>query len=57
MLDSIALILINICEYGVPAAGVWLLHTLEMCFWVYMGIGIIASAGMYLIIWSTWLVI
>lgn len=45
--------MINICEYGVPNSGVWLLRTMEILFWVYVGISAIASAGMYLILWST----
>jgi hypothetical protein len=50
---SIAIIMINTCEYGVPNTGVWLLRTMEVLFWVYVGISAIASAGMYLILWST----
>ncbi|CEJ89712.1 hypothetical protein VHEMI05537 [[Torrubiella] hemipterigena] len=50
---TIALILINICEYGVPSTGIWLLRTLETCFWIYTGFSIVASAAVYLIIWST----
>ncbi len=45
--------MINICEYGVPKSGIWLLRTMEILFWVYVCISAIASAGMYLILWST----
>lgn len=45
--------MITICEYGIPNCGVWLLRTMEIMFWVYIGLGAIASAGMYLILWST----
>lgn len=50
---SIAIILINICEYGVPNCGVWLLRTVEVMFWIYVGLSAVASAGLYLILWST----
>lgn len=50
---SIATILINTCEYGVPATGVWLLKTMEVLYWIYLCVSIFASAGMYLILWST----
>lgn len=45
--------MITICEYGVPKSGVWLLRTMEIMFWVYVAVSAIASAGMYLILWST----
>lgn len=50
---SIAIIMINICEYGVPHSGVWLLRTMEVMFWFYVAVSAFASAGMYLILWST----
>lgn len=50
---SIATILLTTCEYGVPHTGPWLLHVLEVMFWVYISVGMFASAGMYLILWST----
>ncbi len=46
-------ILINICEYGIPFTNKWLIYTMECLFWIYTGISMIASAGMYLILWST----
>ncbi|OTA02478.1 hypothetical protein A9Z42_0028450 [Trichoderma parareesei] len=50
---SIAVILINICQYGAPHCGVWLLKTLQILFWIYTGLSAAASAGLYLILWST----
>ncbi|KAI0389720.1 voltage-dependent anion channel-domain-containing protein [Xylariaceae sp. FL0594] len=50
---SIATILINITEYGVPHTGPWLQQVMEALFWVYLAISFAASAGMYLILWST----
>ncbi|GAO14277.1 hypothetical protein UVI_02000940 [Ustilaginoidea virens] len=49
----IAIILINICEYGVPNCGTWLLRTMEIAFWIYIGASSVASAGLYLVLWST----
>ncbi|KAI1266354.1 voltage-dependent anion channel-domain-containing protein [Xylariaceae sp. FL1019] len=50
---SFATILINICQYGVPHTGLWLLKTIEVFFWIYTVISVVTSAGMYLILWST----
>ncbi|KAI1337261.1 voltage-dependent anion channel-domain-containing protein [Xylariaceae sp. FL0016] len=50
---SIATIFINICEYGIPHTGPWLQHTMQWLFWVYIIVSVSASAGMYLILWST----
>ncbi|QYT01349.1 hypothetical protein H0G86_008392 [Trichoderma simmonsii] len=50
---SLAVILINICQFGVPHCGVWLLKTLQILFWIYTGLSAVASAGLYLILWST----
>ncbi|KAL9489462.1 hypothetical protein ACSS6W_001739 [Trichoderma asperelloides] len=50
---SIAVILTNVCQYGVPHCGVWLIKTLQVLFWIYTGLSAIASAGLYLILWST----
>ena len=46
-------IMINTCQYGVPNVGPWLLRTLEVLFWVNMGFSVVASATVYLILWST----
>ncbi|XXG96293.1 Protein phosphatase 2C 6 [Hypoxylon texense] len=51
--DSIATILINTCEYGIPMTGPWLRHTMEWLFWIYIIVSVVASAGMYLVLWST----
>ncbi|ORY64207.1 uncharacterized protein BCR38DRAFT_457966 [Pseudomassariella vexata] len=51
--NSAAIILINICEYGIPRSGLWLQRVVELMFWVYIGASYAASAAMYLIIWST----
>ncbi|KAK5997127.1 Malic acid transport-like protein [Cladobotryum mycophilum] len=50
---SIAVISINICQYGVPHCGAWLLRTMEIIFWIYLSLSAIASSGLYLILWST----
>jgi tellurite resistance protein TehA-like permease len=50
---SIGIILLNICEYGIPRSGVWLLRTMEVLFWIYVALSVAASAGLYLILWST----
>ncbi|KAG6024598.1 hypothetical protein E4U41_001731 [Claviceps citrina] len=39
--------------YAVPHYGDWLLRTLQVCFWIYVGLSAVASAGLYLILWST----
>ncbi|KAF4344046.1 Malic acid transport [Fusarium beomiforme] len=53
MLVSIAVILINTCQYGIPYTGVWLVHTMECVFWVYAALSVSLSAFLYLILWST----
>ncbi|KAI0180692.1 voltage-dependent anion channel-domain-containing protein [Hypoxylon sp. FL1284] len=50
---SIGTILINTCEYGIPMTGPWLRHTMEWLFWIYIVVSVLASAGMYLVLWST----
>ncbi|KAL2116739.1 hypothetical protein VTJ04DRAFT_8907 [Mycothermus thermophilus] len=50
---SIATILITITQYGTPNTGPWLLHVLEICFWIYTGVSVLVSAGLYLALWST----
>jgi hypothetical protein len=45
--------MINICEYGVSYAGFWLLRTMQIIFWFYIAVSVLASATMYLILWST----
>ncbi|KAI1135867.1 voltage-dependent anion channel-domain-containing protein [Hypoxylon sp. FL0543] len=50
---STATIMINTCEYGIPMTGPWLQRTMECLFWIYTIVSVVASAGMYLILWST----
>ncbi|KAL4723272.1 hypothetical protein ACLX1H_009762 [Fusarium chlamydosporum] len=50
---SIAVILINTCQYGIPYTGPWLLNTMECVFWVYAALSVSVSAFLYLILWST----
>ena len=45
--------MINTCQYGVPSCGIWLLRTMEIMFWIYVGLSVLTSAGIYLILWST----
>ncbi|KAF5604580.1 Malic acid transport [Fusarium pseudocircinatum] len=52
-LVSIAVILINTCQYGIPYTGIWLVHTMECVFWVYAALSVSLSAFLYLILWST----
>ncbi|KLP11643.1 putative C4-dicarboxylate transport protein mae1 [Fusarium fujikuroi] len=52
-LVSIAVILINTCQYGIPHTGIWLVHTMECVFWVYAALSVSLSAFLYLILWST----
>ncbi|KAI0007008.1 voltage-dependent anion channel-domain-containing protein [Xylariaceae sp. FL0662B] len=46
-------ILINTCEYGIPKTGPWLQQAMEWMYWIYIIVSVVASAGMYLILWST----
>ncbi|KAI0095614.1 voltage-dependent anion channel-domain-containing protein [Daldinia grandis] len=52
-INSTATILINTCEYGIPMTGPWLQRVMEWLFWIYIVVSVVASAGMYLILWST----
>lgn len=47
------MILINSCQYGVPNVGVWFLRTMEIIYWLNMAVSAIASAVIYLILWSS----
>ncbi|KAL6400587.1 malic acid transport protein [Ilyonectria robusta] len=49
----IAVIMINTCQYGIPSSGPWLLRTMEIMFWIHAAVSVCASAGLYLILWST----
>lgn len=50
---STGTILINICEFGIPYASQWLVNVMLVMFWVYSGVSVLASAAMYLVLWST----
>jgi len=50
---STGTILINTCQYGIPLCGEWLQTTMQICFWAYLCVAVIASSSIYLIIWST----
>ncbi|KAF7194833.1 Malic acid transport protein [Pseudocercospora fuligena] len=53
---SIGTILLNVSQYGLDYAAEsreWLLSTMNVLFWVYCGLAVIFSAGIYLILWST----
>ncbi|KAI1298660.1 voltage-dependent anion channel-domain-containing protein [Xylaria venustula] len=50
---SIAIIMTNITQYGCPNTGPWLQSVMEVLFWIYLAISVIASTGMYLVLWST----
>ncbi|KAH7408042.1 voltage-dependent anion channel-domain-containing protein [Cadophora sp. MPI-SDFR-AT-0126] len=46
-------ILINFAQYGIPYTGPWFHTVMQVLFWAYVSLSVIASAGIYLIIWST----
>ncbi|KAE9979199.1 hypothetical protein EG328_001035 [Venturia inaequalis] len=50
---SFGTILINITQYGIGRTGPWLETTMLIMFWIYCALAILASSGMYLLIWST----
>ncbi|KAG7285197.1 hypothetical protein NEMBOFW57_009818 [Staphylotrichum longicolle] len=50
---SSATILITITQYGIPNTGPWLLTVVEALFWIYVGVSVLVSAGLYLTLWST----
>ncbi|KAK6070963.1 c4-dicarboxylate transporter malic acid transporter [Seiridium cupressi] len=50
---SSALIMINLCEYGLPYCGLWLQRVVQLFFWIYVAISFTFSAAMYLTLWST----
>ncbi|KAI1857920.1 hypothetical protein JX265_010950 [Neoarthrinium moseri] len=50
---SCAIILINICEYGMPSSGLWLQRAVQLLFWIYVAVSFTFSAAMYLTLWST----
>ncbi|KAI5360657.1 Putative transporter protein SLAC1/Mae1/ Ssu1/TehA [Septoria linicola] len=53
---SIGTILLNVSQYGLSqqkVAGEWLLGTMLVLFWIYCGLAVCFSSGIYLIMWST----
>ncbi|KAK3064687.1 hypothetical protein LTR53_018410, partial [Teratosphaeriaceae sp. CCFEE 6253] len=45
---SLGTILFTVTEYGISHAGPWLLHTMYVLFWVYCGLAVVFSLGIYL---------
>ncbi|KAK1761381.1 malic acid transport protein [Echria macrotheca] len=52
-LVSIATILITTCQYGVSHTSGWPVEPMEAMFWIYLGLSVVVSAGLYLTLWST----
>lgn len=50
---SFGTILLNISQYGPSHAGDWLNNAVAVLFWVDVGLALIASMGVYLVMWST----
>ncbi|KAI9732545.1 MAG: hypothetical protein M1834_003880 [Cirrosporium novae-zelandiae] len=50
---SFGTILLNISQYGLGHTGVWLHEAVYIMFWIDCALAIIASCGIYLIMWST----
>lgn len=47
------MIMINVCEYGVPYTGLWLQRVVQLLYWIYIATSFTSSAAMYLTLWST----
>ena len=54
-LISVGTILITITEYGTSdgKTGPWLFQTMRILFWIYCGLAVAFSCGIYLVMWST----
>ncbi|TGO12584.1 hypothetical protein BTUL_0086g00600 [Botrytis tulipae] len=50
---SVGTILVTMCQYGIPKTGLWFQNTMHVCFWAYCTLSVVASSGMYLLLWST----
>lgn len=50
---SFGTVLLNISQYGVDSTGPWLEDAMVVLFWLYCGLAIVFSCGIYLIMWST----
>jgi len=46
---SLGTILMNITQYGVPTAGLWLERTAFVLYWIYCALAVLFSSGIYLI--------
>lgn len=49
---SIALILYNVQQYGIPSAGPWLVKALEVSFWTYAACALLVAIFQYHIIFD-----
>ena len=47
---SVGTMLINITQYGVQTTGFWLEETMVVCYWLYCGLAMLFSTGIYLIL-------
>ncbi|KAI4181396.1 MAG: hypothetical protein LQ346_006792 [Caloplaca aetnensis] len=50
---SFGTILINISQYGIAKTGPWLNHAMFVLFWFDAALAVLASSGIYLLMWST----
>ena len=50
---SFGTVLINISQYGLNNVGPWLNTAVLVLFWIDAALAVIASTGIYLVIWST----
>jgi tellurite resistance protein TehA-like permease len=48
---SFGTILINITQYGIGRTGSWLEETMIVMFWIYCGLAILFSCGIYLLMY------
>ena len=47
---SLAILFVNLAQYGIPNSGIWLQSTLQVVFWVYSTLAFISACGIYLIL-------
>lgn len=52
---SFGTILINISQYGPEATGPWLSYAVGVLFWIDAALAVIFSAGIYLLLYVTFL--
>lgn len=48
---SFGTVLINISQYGLTRAGPWLSRAVISLFWIDAGLAVLASSGIYLLMW------